>query len=100
MASSGLAPDPPKLKRVPLGRSRRRLSFEKRLRTWLYGMSVPALILALILLVDLGSTWQVIAICEVGLLLAWALAVSFLVEQIVRPLQTLSNVVAALREDD
>lgn len=31
---------------------------------------------------------------------SWALAVSVLTEQIVRPLQTLSNVVAALREDD
>jgi nitrogen fixation/metabolism regulation signal transduction histidine kinase len=32
--------------------------------------------------------------------LAWALMVSLLLEQIVRPLQTLSNVVAGLREDD
>ena len=39
-------------------------------------------------------------IALVMLALAWAFAVSLLMEQIVRPLQTLSNVVAALREDD
>src|SRR5258705_12266271 len=35
-----------------------------------------------------------------ALVLGWAFAVSILMEQIVRPLQTLANVVAALREDD
>jgi nitrogen fixation/metabolism regulation signal transduction histidine kinase len=35
-----------------------------------------------------------------ALLLGWMFAVSILMEQIVRPLQTLANVVAALREDD
>jgi nitrogen fixation/metabolism regulation signal transduction histidine kinase len=36
----------------------------------------------------------------VALTLAWMFAVSLLMEQIIRPLQTLANVVAALREDD
>lgn len=36
----------------------------------------------------------------VALALAWAFAISLLTEEITRPLQTLSNVVAALREDD
>jgi len=35
-----------------------------------------------------------------ALTLGWMFAVSLLMEQIVRPLQTLANVVAALREDD
>jgi two-component system nitrogen regulation sensor histidine kinase NtrY len=35
-----------------------------------------------------------------ALVLGWVFAVSILMEQIVRPLQTLANVVAALREDD
>ena len=35
-----------------------------------------------------------------ALLMGWMFAVSILMEQIVRPLQTLANVVAALREDD
>ena len=63
-------------------------------------MSLPATVLAFALLMVQNATWQTIVICEVGLLLGWGLAVSFLVEQVVRPLQTLSNVVAALREDD
>jgi two-component system nitrogen regulation sensor histidine kinase NtrY len=100
MASDGLAPGPAKVKRVPLGHSRGRLSFEKRLRTSLYLMSLPAIALSIVLLIEQHASWQAAAICEVGLPLAWALAVSFLIEQIVRPLQTLSNVVAALREDD
>ncbi len=35
-----------------------------------------------------------------ALVLGWMFAVSMLMEQIIRPLQTLANVVAALREDD
>jgi len=89
-----------RVKRLPLGRSRRRLSFERRLRTWLYVMCLPALALLFFVLRDHDASWQSVAICEIGLLLGWALAISFLIEQIVRPLQTLANVVAALREDD
>lgn len=87
-------------KRLPLGTSRHRISFERRLRIWLYLLGLPALVLCWILL------WQHSVDIPVQCLLlfvfggCWALAVSFLSEQIVRPLQTLSNVVAALREDD
>jgi two-component system nitrogen regulation sensor histidine kinase NtrY len=98
MASDGLPTA--RVKRLPLGGSRRRLSFERRLRGWLYLMSVPALALALFLLLDHSASWPTVAMCEAVLLLGWALTVSFLTEQIVRPLQTLANVVAALREDD
>lgn len=87
-------------KRLPLGASRHRLSFERRLRIWLYLLGLPALLLCWVLL------WQHSVDISVQCLLllvfagAWALAVSSLTEQIIRPLQTLSNVVAALREDD
>lgn len=87
-------------KRLPLGASRHRLSFERRLRIWLYLLGLPALVLCWVLL------WQHSVEVSVQCLLllvfagSWALAVSFLSEQITRPLQTLSNVVAALREDD
>jgi len=90
----------PQLKRMPLGRSRRRLSFEKRLRAWLYLMGLPMLGLSTWLLLANNTSWQAIVFCVVALMLAWMLAVSLLIEQIVRPLQTLANVVAALREDD
>ena len=89
-----------KVKRVPLGGSRRRRSFERRLQTWLTLMGVPALLLCLVLIREHEVSWPLALIWVIGLILAWALMVSLLLEQIVRPLQTLSNVVAGLREDD
>lgn len=88
------------VRRLPLGRTRRRLAFEKRLRAWLYLLSLPAVVLGFLLLRAYDMSWQTLAISEVGLLIGWALAASILTEQIVRPLRTLANVVAALREDD
>jgi nitrogen fixation/metabolism regulation signal transduction histidine kinase len=88
------------IKRVPLTRSRRRLSFERRLRLWLMLMSLPVLVLCAFVLdsqnADTTISWIVLLIVAAGL----AFAVSLIVEQITRPLQTLANVVAALREDD
>jgi nitrogen fixation/metabolism regulation signal transduction histidine kinase len=86
--------------RMPLGRSARRVSFEKRLRLWLY---LPGLLLLLLCWLQLRqhsveTLLQIIVL--LGFALGWAFAVSVLMEQIIRPLQTLANVVAALREDD
>src|ERR1700761_7158589 len=86
--------------RMPLGRSARRVSFEKRLRLWLY---LPGLLLLLLCWLQLRqhaveALLQIIVL--LGFTLGWAFAVSVLMEQIIRPLQTLANVVAALREDD
>jgi nitrogen fixation/metabolism regulation signal transduction histidine kinase len=90
----------PAVKRVPLGRARRRLSFEKRLRMWLYLLGLPTLALCVFLLFEHDATWPSIVICIFAIVCAWALAASLLTEQITRPMQTLANVVAALREDD
>lgn len=100
MASDERPNNAARRKRLPLGASRHRLSFERRLCIWLYLLGLPALVLCWVLL------WQHSVEVSVQCLLllvfagSWALAVSFLTEQITRPLQTLSNVVAALREDD
>jgi len=87
-------------KRLPLGRSRRHLSFERWLRLWLYLMGVPAFGLIVLELeqhhVDPSIQW----IALPSFAIAWMFVVSLLLEQIIRPLQTLANVVAALREDD
>jgi two-component system, NtrC family, nitrogen regulation sensor histidine kinase NtrY len=87
-------------KRLPLGRSRQRLSFERGLRLWLYLMGVPGFALTVIEFhqhrVDSSIQW----IALPSIVIAWLFLVSLLVEHIVRPLQTLANVVAALREDD
>jgi len=90
----------PLVKRVPLGRTRRRLSFEKRLRLWLYLMGLPVVALSIFLLLEHDATWPSVMICVFAIMCGWALAASLLAEQIVRPMQTLANVVAALREDD
>jgi two-component system, NtrC family, nitrogen regulation sensor histidine kinase NtrY len=95
-----LKPSQQQRKRVPLSGSRRRLSFERRLRLWLYLMGAPVLGLCLLLCRQYEATWPVVAIWVTAIVAGWALAVSLLLEQIVRPLQTLANVVAALREDD
>jgi two-component system, NtrC family, nitrogen regulation sensor histidine kinase NtrY len=86
--------------RMPLGRSARRVSFEKRLRLWLYLPGLLLLLLGWLLLREHSVEIILQIIVLLGLALAWAFAVSVLMEQIIRPLQTLANVVAALREDD
>jgi two-component system, NtrC family, nitrogen regulation sensor histidine kinase NtrY len=86
--------------RVPLGRSGRRLSFERRLRLWLYLLGLPTFLLSWLLLQRYSVERLEQAFILLALVLVWAFAVSILMEQIIRPLQTLANVVAALREDD
>ncbi|HEY9128135.1 MAG TPA: ATP-binding protein, partial [Acidobacteriaceae bacterium] len=88
------------IKRLPLGRSGQRLSFERQLRIWLYLMGLPVAALVFAELeqhhVDASIEW----IAMPALVLGWLFLVSIMMEQITRPLQTLANVVAALREDD
>ena len=88
------------LKRLPLGRSRQRVSFERRLRLSLYLMGLPVLGLVALELnehhVDASIQW----IALPSLIIAWLFIVSLITEEVLRPLQTLANVVAALREDD
>ncbi len=87
-------------RRLSLGRSGRRLSFERRLRIWLWLLGLAPLMLCAALAYAWGlAPGAGAAACGV-LLLGWAIAISLLTEQIVRPLQTLANVIAALREDD
>src|ERR1700727_2699300 len=82
-------------KRLPLTRSRQRLSFERRLRLWLYLLGVPTFALVAVELnvhhIDSSIQWIALSALAIG----WMFVVSLLLEQIVRPLQTLANVVAA-----
>ncbi|QNI37235.1 sensor histidine kinase [Edaphobacter albus] len=86
--------------RIPLGGTRRRVGFERRFRLWLFLTGVPTLVLSWVLLhqakVDSAIQW-ILLLLIAGV---WAFLVSVLMEQLIRPLQTLANVVAALREDD
>jgi two-component system, NtrC family, nitrogen regulation sensor histidine kinase NtrY len=96
-AESGASP---RRKRVPLGRSGKRLSFERGLRLWLYLLGLPMIALCWLVLQQHSVEATLQTITLLGLALAWIFAISVLMEQIIRPLQTLANVVAALREDD
>src|ERR1700735_2003566 len=87
-------------KRLPLGVSGRRLSFERRLRLWLYLLGLPTLLLCWIFLGQHSVDIPIQCIVMFALVAGWALAVSLVTEQITRPMQTLANVVASLREDD
>jgi two-component system nitrogen regulation sensor histidine kinase NtrY len=87
-------------KRLPLGRGRQRLSFERRIRLTLYLMGLPLFALVAIELQRYQADASIVWIALPAVVIAWALLVSITVEQVTRPLQTLANVVAALREDD
>src|ERR1700753_3900683 len=95
-----LAGGGPRLTHVPLGRPGRRLSFERRLRLWLYLLGLPMALLCWLLLRRYSVEALEQCFVLLALALGWTFVVSILVEQVIRPLQTLANVVAALREDD
>ena len=86
--------------RLPLGRSNRRLPFERRTALALAGLTLPAVV------ATGAATWIATASMSSSFLAASLLAIvdafacTLFFEQLVRPLQTLANVVAALREDD
>jgi two-component system nitrogen regulation sensor histidine kinase NtrY len=87
-------------KRLSLSASGRRLSFERRLRLSLYLLGLPTLLFSCFFLLRHSVDISILCIVMVTLAVGWAFAVSLLMEQITRPMQTLANVVASLREDD
>ncbi len=89
-----------KRKRLPLGRNGRRLSFDLRLRLWLLVLALPTVCCVGCLAYASGSSGILAVGISIAVALLYALVAAALFEQITRPLQTLSNVVAALREDD
>lgn len=86
--------------RLPLGSSARRLGFERRLWLWLWGLALPWLgsVVWLCQLLDTSSAMTALVLA--GAVLVWSVATTVLMEGVVRPLQTLSNMVAAMREHD
>ena len=86
--------------RLPLGRTPRRLSYDRRLRLLLTALLLPTVLLGVALVFALTSSRSAAAITAGLLALVAALVAAAIHETLTRPLQTLSNVVAALREDD
>lgn len=96
----GASAHPSSRKRLPLGRSGRRLSFERRLTLWLWSFSLPFLVLVVRMCRASELSWLATAFCLAASLLAWRAVTAVFFDTVARPLQTLSNIVAALREDD
>jgi two-component system, NtrC family, nitrogen regulation sensor histidine kinase NtrY len=99
MASSPQPGSPAEMrKRNP--RKRARLLYERRIGFYSFLAALPGIIVSGILVwLQPWSTESKLALSFVGLLVWWILALA-LHEQTIRPLQTLANVVAALREED
>ncbi len=85
---------------IPLVRRGRLLSYERRIRIWLLFSAIGTLVpVALLLHHVCRSTAQaVLFTCLLALL--YALLASVFLEQLLRPLQTLANIIAAIREED
>ena len=80
--------------------AKRRSQYEHRV--WFYAVLValPGLVVALVLIwLQSWSTSSKLT-SSLTIVIAWAIVAAALHEQTVRPLQTLANVVAALREED
>jgi nitrogen fixation/metabolism regulation signal transduction histidine kinase len=69
-----------------------------RLMLWLMSLPLFGLVALLLWQSHVSAVTWVLAL--LGLLTAWAILQEWLTEQLLRPLQTLANVVAALREED
>jgi two-component system, NtrC family, nitrogen regulation sensor histidine kinase NtrY len=77
-----------------------RFSFETKLRLFAALLSLPTLGLLLWLMIaERFSTAAVLSVLTIAAL-AMLLAIAAFMDQVIRPLQTLANVVAALREED
>ena len=75
-----------------------RLEYRLRILCWL--LFAPAFLLSLFLLIRAQMPWGAIAGILGFLVVLFLIAMGALVEQIVRPLQTMANVVSSLREGD
>jgi len=77
-----------------------RFSFETKLRVFAALLFIPTIgLLAGILVMARFSTAAILSILTIAVL-SLLLAIAAFMDQVVRPLQTLANVVAALREED
>ena len=95
MASSSPAPRP-----APRPRKRARLLYEHRISLYSFLVALPGLIVSIVLVwMQPWGLQSRLALISLELFAWWLLAMA-LQEQTTRPLQTLANVISALREED
>ena len=78
---------------------RMQLRFERRLQIWLVALGLPFLLTLCLLLRPLLAAW-LNAACIAAAACAWAAVTRRVYDMVLRPLQTMSNVVVAMREQD
>ena len=99
----GMSAGPPALRRDPLSsgsREERTVRLEYRLRILCWLLFLPGFLLSLFLLWRARTPWPVTGAIIGILTVVFLITMGTLVEQIVRPLHTLANVIASLREGD
>ena len=85
---------------VPFRLKKSRVRYERRVLLLAFLVALPSMLVSIILvLIQKWATDAKVALLA-GEAIAWLVLVIAQHEQIVRPLQTLTNVVAALREED
>src|ERR1700712_4716079 len=75
--------------RMPLGRTRNKLSYERRLRLWIMFSSLPTLLIVTSWCLHQQFTWPLLAIWLILTFGVWLFVTSFFFESMTRPLQTL-----------
>jgi two-component system nitrogen regulation sensor histidine kinase NtrY len=100
MASSSPAPNPGSPKPGSGPRKRARLLYEHRVNLYCFLVAFPGLLVSIVLVwMQPWAFESRLALIALELFAWWLLALA-LQEQTTRPLQTLSNVIGALREED
>jgi nitrogen fixation/metabolism regulation signal transduction histidine kinase len=89
-------PDPP----APTGKRKRRRVYERRIRLFSLLLAAPGLVTALLLTYQQHWSKDARWSLAVGLVFAFLIFEALLHDHVIRPLQTLTNVISSLREED
>jgi nitrogen fixation/metabolism regulation signal transduction histidine kinase len=93
-------PHPKARKRLALGSSRRRIGYERRIRVWVAVLTLPSVVCTSLFVFGQTASLTLALASAAALAFVFLVAATYFFDQLIRPLQTLANVVAALREDD
>src|SRR5438552_9623099 len=95
-----MASDPSSPIDEQLSLARRKLRYDTQIRLLALLISLPGVLTAELLLWFSGHSLELKWTLTLFIVLAWFIGAAVLQEQVVRPLQTLSNMVAGIREED
>ncbi len=96
----GFSPQSGGGRKMPKGRKRVRLLYENRISLYAFLVALPGILVGGILIWQQAWSTQSKLALSFAVLVVWWILALVLHEQTVKPLQTLANVVGALREED